>query len=120
MKLETMIQALNAKALVENPLENKETEYMHGFASDLMSDALALIQMGSDSTVLLTGLANTQSLRTAEMLDINLVIYVRAKRLPDLDLDLAKEMGISVYSTECSMYEACGKLYALGLPGLSL
>lgn len=120
MKLEAILQCLQAKALCANAEESLNLEYQAAFATDLMSDALALIQSGSDAMVLLTGLANTQSIRTAEMLDIKLVIYVRAKKLPDLDLDLAKETGISVYSTEYTMYEACGRLYALGLPAVTL
>ncbi len=116
MKIESIIRILDAQPLYENPDRSLETEIEYGFASDLMSDALALIQ--NSSTVLLTGLANPQSLRTAEMLDINLVIYVRAKHLPELDLQLAKEMGISVYSTDMTMYEACGRLFREGLPPL--
>lgn len=120
MKLETLIKALNAAPLYINPDEDPKQEYSHGFASDLMSDALCWIQNASDATVLLTGLANAQSLRTAEMLDISLIVYVRSKTLSDLELDLAREMGISVYSTTMTMYEACGTLYSLGLPALKL
>lgn len=116
MKVRELIQILDAQPLTDG-CEAMENEYQYGFACDLMSDALALIQ-SSESTVLLTGLANAQSLRTAEMLDIKMVIYVRAKKLSDADLELAEEMGLSVYSTTLTMYEACGRLYAGGLPPL--
>ena len=116
MKAAELIRIVEARPLIECGGE-AQTEICYGFACDLMSDALALIQ-NSDATVLLTGLANAQSLRTAEMLDIRMVVYVRAKQLSRQDLELARQMGISIYSTALTMYEACGRLYEHGLPSL--
>ena len=82
-----IIKAIDASPLAiwNEHLLNKD--YPSAFASDLMSDALALIQNSPDSTVLITGLCNAQVLRTAEMLDVEMIIFVRNKRLSDEDLE---------------------------------
>ena len=111
MKLKQLKEVIDAIVIYEN---NEEHNYKHGFATDLMSDALAMIDYGEE-TILITGLVNMQSLRTAEMLDITTILFVRNKK-PDEDMiNLAKDLGINLYSTEYTMYEACGKLYAEGL-----
>ena len=110
-----ILDKVNAKPLYifnENLL-NKEYNYI--FAADLMSDALTMVNNNNDSTILVTGLVNAQSLRTAEMLDISMIIYVRDKIPTIQDLELAKEMEFNLFSTEDTMFECCGKLYALGL-----
>ncbi len=110
-----IVQKLNATALgVWNKnLMNKDYNYV--FATDLMSDALAMINNSCDKTVLLTGLCNAQSLRTAEMLDLELIIYVRGKTLDESVLHLAMEMGFNIFKTDYSMFEACGILYEAGI-----
>ncbi|MHB0912138.1 MAG: DRTGG domain-containing protein [Armatimonadota bacterium] len=81
---------------------------------DLMSDVLAFTRPGS---LLLTGLTNGQVIRTAEILDLKGVIFVRDKK-PDADtVALAKESGIPLLSSPYPLYESCGRLYAQGLKG---
>ena len=95
-----------------------DKEYSHVFATDLMSDALALIQENEESTVLLTGLCNTQTLRTAEMLDVRFIVFVRGKFLLDDAIEMAKNMGLVCLATDYTMYDACGRLYEKGLTGI--
>lgn len=81
-------------------------------ATDLMSDALAYMKPGS---LLLTGLANIQVIRTAEMAEIRAVCFVRGKR-PDADvLEEAAESGIPAIRTPFPMFKACGILWQKGL-----
>ena len=94
-------------------------DYKAAFATDLMSDALAMIQTSPEDTVLITGLCNSQVLRTAEMLDIELIIFVRGKMLGEEAMEIAREMGFNIYRTEYTMYTACGILYSLGLRGIN-
>ena len=47
--------------------------------SDMMSDVLAFVK---DQAVLLTGLVNPQVVRTAEMMDMVCIVFVRGK-MPD-------------------------------------
>jgi len=112
MKLEQVMEVLKAKVCTDVPYENIDIHAACG--ADLMSDALAF---GENKGLLLTGLNNPQSVRTAEMMDINCVIIVRGKD-PDVALiKLANEKDIVVMKTDYSMYTSCGLLYKYGLPG---
>lgn len=82
------------------------------FASDMMSDVLAYVQ---EDTLLLTGLVNSQAIRTAEMLDLPCVVFVRGKN-PHMDaIARARQLGMPALSTQYTMFEACGRLYSAGL-----
>ena len=87
------------------------------FASDMMSDVLAFVQ---EDTLLLTGLVNSQSIRTAEMLDLPCVVFVRGKNPHRDAIERAKAIGMPALSTQYSMYEACGRLYAAGLAAVDI
>ena len=97
--------------------DNADQEVSYAFASDMMSDVLAHVGM---DTMLLTGLINSQSVRTAEMLDIPCLVFVRGK-LPHQDaMQRARQIDLPMLVTSCSMYEACGRLYAAGLHACKL
>ena len=84
--------------------------------SDLMSDVLAFVK---EQAVLLTGLVNPQVIRTAEMMDMTCIVFVRGKK-PDLNMiELANEMEIVLLGTDYEMFTACGRLYTNGLRGIS-
>jgi len=82
-------------------------------ASDLISDILSF--RGPDS-LLLTGLTNVQVVRAAELLDFVAICFVRGKKPQPEAVKLAEEKGIPLLATPLLMYEACGRLYAAGLP----
>ena len=82
--------------------------------SDMMSDVLAFVK---DQSVLLTGLCNPQVIRTAEMMDIICIVFVRGKRPDEAMVELANECGIALLSTGHRMFSACGMLYEMGLRG---
>ena len=58
---------------------------------------------------------NPQVIRSAEMLDIYAVLFVRGKNIPENILDLAADRGVTVLRTAMTMFEACGRLYEAGL-----
>lgn len=82
--------------------------------ADMMSDVLAFVK---DQSVLLTGLCNPHVLRTAEMMDIICIVFVRGKTPTETMIDMAKEREIALLSTNDRMFTACGKLYSSGLGG---
>ena len=82
--------------------------------SDMMSDVLAFVK---DQSVLLTGLVNPQVIRTAEMMDMVCIVFVRGKKPSEDMIKLAEERDIALLSTGYRMFTACGKLYAAGLGG---
>ena len=91
-----------------------DTEVHSACGSDLMSDVLAFVK---DKTVLITGLTNTHVMRTAEMLDINCIIFARGKEPGQDALDMARELGIVVMTTAHTTYTTCGLLYMAGIRG---
>lgn len=112
MKISTMKELLNAEVLCcEN---NVEKEVYSACGCDLMSDVLAYVK---DQAVLLTGLVNPQVIRTAVMMDMVCIVFVRSKMPSEEMLELAKDSGIVVMTTEKRLYEACGLLYTSGLVG---
>jgi len=110
MKISEIAQILDAN--VHYGKDNMETEVKSACCADLMSDVLAF---SKSSTVLLTGLMNPQVIRTAEMMDIVCIVFVRNKK-PTVEMTaLAKELDITLMSTEYTMYYAGGRLYHAGL-----
>ena len=82
--------------------------------SDMMSDVLAYVK---EQAVLLSGLVNPQVVRTAEMMDMKCIVFVRGKQ-PDEDMiELAVERDIVLLGTKLEMFTACGLLYKNGLKG---
>ena len=74
---------------------------------------------GSDmmSAVLVTGLNNPQVVRTADMMDMICIVFVRGKKPDGAILQLAVDRGIAVLATKLPMFAACGLLYEKGLRG---
>ena len=110
MKISTIREILHADVVCGEDFLDDEVHSACG--SDMMSDVLAYVK---DQGVLLTGLVNSQVIRTAEMMDMVCIVFVRNKQPTEDMLELAKEAGIAVLATSKRMYEACGKLYAGGL-----
>ena len=94
--------------------ESLELEVHSACGSDFMSDVLAYVK---DQALLLTGLVNPQVVRTADMVEMKCIVFVRGK-VPGPDiLSLAEERDIVVMTCPKRMYEACGLLYSNGLRG---
>ncbi|OYT16652.1 MAG: hypothetical protein B7C24_06770 [Bacteroidetes bacterium 4572_77] len=85
---------------------------MYAFGSDLMSDVLTL---EDKIPMLITGLANTQSIRTAEMADIEVVVIARGKEVSNEMIALAIENNIILLSSPFSMFKICGIMYENGI-----
>ena len=115
MKLQDICALLKADPMLISDEATLVREFKWISATDLMSEALAHMHSEPPNTLLITGLVHAQSLRTAEMLDIEVLFYVYGKRLNEVDFELAKNMGKNVFITPYSMYDACGILYQNGL-----
>ena len=115
MKAVQIADILKAAPITYWEEEDQNRDYTAAFASDLMSDVLMFVQSSPESTVLITGLANAQTLRTVEMMDMRFVIFVRGKFPSDETIELARSMGITLLASDLTMYDACGALYEKGL-----
>ena len=94
--------------------EDLDLEVRSACGSDFMSDVLAYVK---DQALLLTGLVNPQVIRTADMMDMKCIVFVRGKTPDENMLALARDRGIVVMTTQERMYIACGLLYTSGLVG---
>ena len=110
MKISQIQELLEAEVVCGG--DQLENEVSSACGSDMMSDVLAYVK---DQAVLLTGLVNPQVVRTAEMMDMVCIVFVRSKSPTEEMVELAKEHGMVLLKTRKRMYEACGKLYAAGL-----
>ncbi len=112
MKVKEVQEILNAEIICRDDLLESEVHTACG--SDMMSDVLAFVK---EQAVLLTGLVNPQVVRTAEMMDMHCIVFVRGKR-PDLSMiELAEDRDMIMLCTKMEMFTACGKLYSSGLKG---
>ena len=112
MKISEIVRLLEAKVICgEDVLDH---DVFSACGSDMMSDVLAYVK---DQAVLLTGLVNSQVIRTAEMMDMVCIVFVRSKQPNEEMIALAKESGMAVLTTDMRLYEDCGKLYVNGLVG---
>lgn len=90
----------------------KNHNLLRAFSSDLMSDVLTL---DTEHILLITGLANLQLVRTAEMADIEVVLLARNKRATPEMIELANETGLVLLETPYSIYRSGGVLFKNGL-----
>jgi len=112
LKIYDIVQYLDAAFLTGENLANNEVQSACG--ADLMSDVLAFVK---NKTVLLTGLTNLQVVRTAEMLDVACIVFVRGKKPGEDIIELATKHDIPILSTAHTLYTACGILYENGICG---
>lgn len=113
MTIKEIAKILDARVILGEKRLNTTIE--HAFASDLMSDVLTL---KSDNVLLITGLCNIQTLRTAEMSDIHCVIFAQKKKITEEMLELAEENDLIVLECDYSVYKTCGLLFGAGVSAI--
>lgn len=112
MKVYEIKEILDAQVICGEEFMDRDVFTACG--SDMMSDVLAYVK---EQAVLLSGLVNPQVVRTAEMMDMQCIVFVRGK-LPDEGIvELAKNRDIVLMSTKEPMFASCGKLWEKGLRG---
>lgn len=112
MKVKELTEILEATVIYGEDFAQREVFTACG--SDMMSDVLAFVK---EQAVLLTGLVNPQVVRTAEMMDMKCIVFVRGKSPDESMIALAREREIVLVGTNMEMFTACGKLYEAGLRG---
>jgi len=112
MTFNEMKDILNADVVVGH--DCMEVEIKDAFAADLLSDVLAFAKEG---TLLITGITNPQVVRTAEMLELRGIVFVRGKKPDEEAIKLAHMKKVPLFCTRYIMFETCGRLFANGLAG---
>jgi len=110
MKLKELVGCIGGSVVCCEECLDNEIEY--AFASDLMSDVLTV---KTEKLLLITGLANIQAVRTAEMSDLQAIVFVRNKRVSEDMIRLAKENCIVLIEYPGTMFKVAGILYSLGI-----
>ena len=113
MKWEEICAATDGTVVCGSDKANREVTY--AFASDLMSDVLTV---NCNKLLLITGLANMQTIRTAEMSDIECILFVRNKTVTPEMKQLADELGMTLITCPLTMFRASGELYKAGIKPL--
>jgi hypothetical protein len=117
MKLSEIRTFLECQSVSPGALDpDSAIDIQCAYASDLMSDILVKVKPGS---LLLTGLTNNQVVRTGKVAAVGAIIFVRGKK-PNADtVKLAEQYNIPLLTTDISMFDACGMLFAQGIKGVS-
>ncbi|BEP28470.1 hypothetical protein [Helicovermis profundi] len=115
MKISKIVDLISAEVVLGNEWIGENVKA--AFGSDLMSDVLAYAH---DEAVLITGLMNNQVIRTADMLDLKAIIFVRGKIPTEEVLSLACEHEMVIATTPITLYEASGILYSNGLKSVEM
>lgn len=113
MKVDKLSRLIDGTILSGTNLIDK-VDVKTAFAADLMSDVLAYVESLND-VILITGITNPQIVRTAEMLDIPVIIVARGKKVPPETIKLADEKGIIIISTKNIVFTTSGILYMHGI-----
>ena len=112
MKIKDIREILDAEIICNE--EGAEREIHTACGSDMMSDVLAFV---TEQGALLTGLVNPQVIRTAELMDMHCIVFVRGKDPDESIVSLAEQRDITLIKTKYRMFTACGLLYSNGLSG---
>ena len=112
MTLEQIKNLLGCQVLTpEFDLSNEVSTVL---ASDGMSEILAFHSPGA---LMVTGLTNIQSVRTADIADVRAIVYIRGKRVNEKAIDLARQKKIPILATKLGMFDVCGILREHGMKG---
>jgi hypothetical protein len=123
MKLKTIVELFGCHVYTPE-LYEPERDVEFAFCADLMSDALMIMSTVKDTGmlekgVLVTGLATNQSIRTAEMLDVEIVLLVRGKVPANQVIELASESNVLLLGSKMTMFNASGIMYSHGVRGIT-
>jgi predicted transcriptional regulator len=114
MTLDEVKKILEAEVIVGADMLGEEITIACG--CDLMSDVLSYVK---PRALLLTGLCNTQVVRTAEMADLLAICFVRGKKPSQETIEMAESKNIPLLTTPLLLFESCGRLHREGLSGCS-
>lgn len=115
MKMKDILAIVDGKPVFVNDPHVYEIDFQSAFGSDLMSDALCQLRDADEKVLLITGLANMQIIHTANTLDLAAILIVRGKTIDEHLIQGAKMNDVSIFKTDYTMYETCGRLYEKGL-----
>lgn len=112
MKLSQVRDLLRCEVLTGEDRLSREVDTV--VASDGMSEILAFAR---PDALMITGLTNIQSVRTADIANVRAIVYIRGKRPGDAAINLARKTDIPILATDLGMFDVCGMLREHNLKG---
>jgi hypothetical protein len=113
MTIREIAEIIDGKVICCEDKVSTSVEY--AFSSDLMSDVLTIEK---ENLLLITGLANLQTIRTSEMSDISCIIFARDKKIGEEMVALARENNMILVESPHSMFHISGELYKAGIKSI--
>jgi hypothetical protein len=104
--IEEVVKAVNG-SVIHN---GQYTAVRWVVCSGLMSDVLTTTE---DEILLVSNLNTSQVIRTADMIGAHAVLLVSGKPIPKDTIELAKELGITLISTQLAVFESSHNLSKL-------
>jgi len=114
MKLSDLVDTMNLQVMVGR--SKLAAEVTGGYASDLLSDVLANSASGN---VWITLQAHQNIVAVASMKGIVGIVLVSSRQPHEDTLQKAEEEGIPIMVTDLPAFELIGRLYGLGIQGLT-
>ena len=109
MNIKSIIELVNGRLTTDT---NNLQDFTSGLTSDLMSDILT---HETDNAILITGLNNLQTIRTAEMSDIQCVLIARNKKVSQDMITLANQNKITIIESPFTVFKVSGLLFTNGI-----
>jgi predicted transcriptional regulator len=113
MKITDIVDIINGEVICGH--EQLDRKVTFAFSSDLLSDVLTINKAG---ILLITGVANMQTIRTADVAEVSCVLLVRGKKASSEMVSLAQEIGVVIIESKGSMFGTSGRLYESGVKPL--
>lgn len=110
VRIRELANVLEAKVICGD--DRLDEEVRIGCTSDLMSDILTL---DLENLVLITGLTNLQTIRTAEFADVSCIVLVRNKKASQEMIELANESDLVVMECKYSAFKSTHLVCQAGL-----
>lgn len=110
MKLEEIIKNLNLKVITSS--NNLDKDITGAYVSDLLSDVIANAQSGNLWITLQT---HVNIVAVAVLKDLAGIIIINGRFPPEETITKANEQKVTIFSSELTAYNLCGKLYELGI-----
>lgn len=104
------LSELCAKLPIKLVTGETTAEFNGVYAGDLLSRAMSHVKFGN---LWITIMANTNVIAVASLTEAAAVILAEGVELLPEALEAAKENGITVLSSDMTVYELCGKLHEL-------
>ena len=114
MNLAAIVRELELTPLTPEVTTGETLEVTGGYASDLLSDALAHAPQGG---VLVTAQVHLNVIAVAAHTQQAAVIFPLGREPEQTVRERAIEEGVPLFMTEASAFDIAGRLYELGLRG---